>query len=207
MPTYPKTGSIFDNPALGSSTRTALSTQIIIRVNDEPVGAMQSFQERQQRASRRISEVGTDGTIEIVPNAPTQVSLTLNRVAFDGLSLPESFSRGFRNIHSQRIPFDIVVIDQFTGTGNDAVITTYHNCWFTQLGKQYQAETYVVIEDANVDVEFVSSVRGGAPVALSQGVGGSRQLAGTQLDSVETGADSGQTRGSLDFPGLISAAF
>ena len=42
MPTYPATGSILD-----SKTRTGLSTQVIIMVNNEPVGAVQSFQENQ----------------------------------------------------------------------------------------------------------------------------------------------------------------
>jgi hypothetical protein len=96
-------------------------------VENEPVGAIQSFNESQTRSVKAISEIGTDGIIELVPSGPTTVKLTINRMYFDGLSLPEAFSRGFRNLQSQRISFDIVVIDQFTGTGNDAIITTYHN--------------------------------------------------------------------------------
>lgn len=202
MPTYPATGSILD-----STTRTALSTQIIIMVNNEPVGAVQSFAEKQDRSNKRISEVGTDGTIEIVPQAPANITLTISRTAFDGLSVTEAFSRGFRNIQAQRIPFDIVVIDQFTGTGNDAIITTYHNCWFSSIGRTYKSDDYIITEDCGVDVEFVSTIRGGDAVVLSQGAGGGRQLAGTQFDDVEGLADSGARRGALDFPGLISAAF
>lgn len=202
MATYPRTGSILD-----STTHTALSTQVIIMVNNEPVGAVQDFSISQRRTNRRISEIGTDGTIEIVPQSRAEVSLTIRRVAFDGLSLPEGFARGFRNIQSQRIPFDIIVIDQFSGTGDDAIITTFHNCWFNQLDKQYQAEDYIIIENANVDVEYISEQRGGEAVSLSQGVGGSRQLAGVQIDEAELLADSGSRRGALDFPGLISAAY
>ena len=72
MATYPRTGSILD-----STTRTALSTQIIIMVNNEPVGAVQSFSEKQDRSNKRISEVGTDGTIEIVPSSAAKITLTL----------------------------------------------------------------------------------------------------------------------------------
>lgn len=202
MPTYPATGSILD-----STTRTALSTQIIIMVNNEPVGAVQSFGEDQSRTNKRIAEVGTDGTIEIVPQSPTNITLTVNRVAFDGLSITEAFSRGFRNLQAQRIPFDIVVIDQFTGSGDDAIITTYHNCWFNKVGRSYSSDDYIITEDCGVDVEFVSTIRGGDAVVLSQGAGGGRQLSGTQFDDVEGQADSGTRRGALDFPGLISAAF
>lgn len=202
MATYPRTGSILD-----STTHTSLSTQVIIMVGTEPVGAVQDFSISQRRQNRRISEIGTDGTIEIVPQSRAEVTLNIRRVAFDGLSLPEGFSRGFRNLQAQRIPFDIVVIDQFSGTDDDAIITTFHNCWFNSLDKQYQAEDYIIIENAGVDVEYISETRGGEAVALSQGVGGSRQIAGIQTDEAELLADTGVRRGALDFAGLISAAY
>jgi hypothetical protein len=201
MATYPKSGSVLDG-----TTRTALSTQILILVNNEPVGAVQSFQETQNRQIKRIREVGTDGVIEAVPDSSADVDLTITRIVFDGLSLPEAFSRGFKNLKAQRIPFDIVVIDQYTGTDDDAVITTYQNCWFKTLSKTYSSENYVISETANVLVETVRTIRGGEAVALSQGTGGGRQVP-TQLDDVELLADSGARRGALDFPGLISAAF
>jgi len=201
MATYPRTGSILD-----STTRTALSTQIIVMVDNEPVGAIQSFQETQRRNNSRITEVGTDGTIEIVPNQAADFSISVERIVYDGLSVTEAFSRGFRNIQAQRIPFDIVIIDQYTGTDDDAVITTYRGCWFNSIGKTYSSSDYVISENVSIDVENVSTMRGGEAVALSQGTGGSRQISG-QVDSVELLADSGARRGALDFPGLISAAF
>lgn len=201
MATYPKTGSILD-----STTRTALSTQIIVMVNNTAVGALQSFEENQSRDAKRVYEIGTDGTIEIVPESPAKVNLRVSRIVYDGLSVTESFSRGFRNIQAQRIPFDIVVIDQYTGTNDDAVITTYQNCWFTSIAKSYQADNYIITENVDIEVESIKTLRGGDAVALSQGVGGSRQVS-PQIDSVELLADSGIRRGALDFPGLISAAF
>jgi hypothetical protein len=210
MPDYPSTGTILDSAAVeGAKTRTGLSTQIIVYVNEEPVGAIQSFQETQTRQNKRISEVGTDGVIEIIPQSPATVNLVVQRIVFDGLSLPEAFSRGFKNIHSQRIPFDIVVIDKFTGGGDEAVVTVYHNCWFGNLTKTYQVTDYTIIENANVDCEFVSSRRGGEAVAKSQGVGGAREIPNRQIDAVEQRTDAGRggRRGALDFPGLISAAY
>ena len=210
MASYPNTGTLFDNPAVeGAKTRTGLSTQIVITVNGEPVGAVQSFQEGQQRGNKRINEVGTDGVIEIVPQSSATVTLTVNRMVFDGLSITEAFARGFRNIHAQRIPFDIVVIDRFSGSGSDAVVTTYHNCWFSQIGKSYTTSDYTITENCSIDVEHISTERSGEAVALSQGVNGTREIAGRQMDSVELAADAGKggRRGALDFPGLISAAY
>ena len=201
MPAYPKSGSTLD-----STTRTSLSTQIIVMVNNEPVGAIQSFGITQNRGIKDITEVGTDGIIELVPSSANKVSLNINRIYFDGISLPEAFSRGFRNLQSQRIPFDIVVIDQTTGTGDNAIIETYHNCWFESLSTTFTAQDYVIAQTASVKCEYVSTIRGGEAVSLSQGAGGSRQVP-VQLDSAELAADSGNTRGSLVYPGLISAAY
>lgn len=207
MAEYPNTGTIFDNPDNGSKTRTALSTQIVVYVEGEPVGAIQSLQENQTRPTKNITEVGTDGVIEIIPSGAATIKLTIQRVVFDGLSLPEAFSRGYRNIHAQRIPFDIVVIDKFTGDGDNAVVTTYHNCFFTSLSKTYSSSDYMISESANVDAEFMSTTRAGGPVADSQGVNGGREIPGRQIDSVEQSADTGTRRGPLDFAGLISAAY
>tara|TARA_R110002020_G_scaffold50716_9_gene143336 strand:+ start:31283 stop:31888 length:606 start_codon:yes stop_codon:yes gene_type:complete len=201
MATYPKTGSILED-----TISTALSTQIIIYVNDQPVGAIQQFGETQTRQLRRITEIGTDGVIEIVPQSATQISLDLQRVAFDGLSISEAFSRGYVNIQSQRLPFDIVVVDQFSGVGTESIITTYHNCFFQRIGKTYRTDDYIIIQTATVECEYVGSQRGGKAVANSQGTGGGRQMP-FDKDKVEQAADRGKRRGSLDFPGLISAAY
>tara|TARA_Y100001970_G_C14147669_1_gene810792 strand:- start:425 stop:1060 length:636 start_codon:yes stop_codon:yes gene_type:complete len=209
MADYPSTSTIFDKAgATHGTTRTGLSTQIIVYVNGEPVGAIQSFQETQQRNNKRIAEVGTDGWIEIVPQSPAQVSLTVSRIVFDGLSLPESFARGYKNIHAQRIPFDIVVVDKFAG-GDDAskIVTVYHNCWFSNLSKSYTVNDYTITEQANIDCEYVSSQRAGQAVAETQGVGGGRLNEGKQRDLTEQAADRGDRRGVLDFAGLIEATY
>lgn len=197
-----KTGS-----TLSSSISTGLSTQVVVMVGAEVVGAIQNFGENVSRPTRRLGEVGSDGTLEIVPNGLATISLTVNRIYFDGLSLPEAMSRGFKHIHAQRFPFDIVVIDTHAGDGDNAIITTYSGCWFKSLNRSYTIGDFVIAEDGQIEVEAVSSTRGGAPIIESQGAGGGRQIAGSQLDDIEAAADSGQRRGVLDFPGILDAAF
>ena len=125
-----------------------------------------------------------------------------------GLSVTEAFSRGWRNITSQRIPFDIVVIDSFAGDDfENAIVTTYHNCWFTSASRTFSSDNYVITENANMDCEFVSTTRGGGPLSDSTTQNGRDISASTQRDAVEAAADTGSRRGSLDFPGIINAAY
>jgi len=178
------------------------------------VGAVQELTESQNRGLARIVEIGTDGVIEIIPNKATEFELTLNRVVFDGLSLPEAFGRGFRNIQSQRFPFNLQVIDINAGVvdaaggvnKNSTVVTTYHNCWFNRTSTPIKADNYIIIQQATVWVEFISSTRAGAAVAASQGAGGGRSILtpGT-LDPIESQSDSGRRLGSLDAAGILLA--
>ena len=98
MADFPNTQT---NIEAGPRTNSGLSTQIIIKVFNSPVGALQNLQVTQNRGLARIVEVGTDGVIEIVPNKATEYELSATRIVFDQLRLPEAFSRGFRFIASQ----------------------------------------------------------------------------------------------------------
>ena len=203
---YPYTGTTLDQ----GKTRTGLSTQIVIYVNGEPVGAVQSFGLTQQRSTKSITEVGTDGIIEIVPSSATTVTLSITRIVFDGLSITEAFSRSFVNLSAQRIPFDIVVIDRFFGDSKEEhVVTTFHNCWFTNIGKTYNSSDYVIQENCSVAVEYMSTERNGDSVSASQGLNGGREIPNRDVDAsgAEAAAYTGRTRGSLDFPGIIQAAY
>ena len=205
MSDYPNTGTTLD-----SKTRTGLSTQIAITVNGNPVGAVQSFAESQSRGMKEIGEVGTDGFIEIVPQSQTKIKLTLKRIVFDGLSMTEAFSRGFRNIAAQRIPFDIVVIDKFgSSSDSDWVVTTYHNCWFTSLDKTYDSSSYVITEGGSVMAEYMSTVRNEKATAYSSTDGFREIPADMDNAGIEQASDAGDhsRRGSMDFNGIFQAAF
>lgn len=214
MASYPSTGS-----RLTSSISTSLSTQIIIQVelpdgSVAPVGAVQELTESQSRGLARIVEIGTDGVIEIVPQKATEFELSLTRTVFDGLSLPEAFGRGFRNIQAQRFPFNILIIDvnagvvdpQGTVDKNSTVITTYHNCWFNSTSTPIKAENYIIMQQARVWCEFISTMRGSGGVAESQGAGGGRSILGPgKTDSIEIASDVGRRLGGLDFAGILRA--
>jgi len=212
---YPNTGS-----RLTTSISTSLSTQIVIQAvlpdgSIVEVGAVQELTENQNRGLARVAEIGTDTIIEIVPMKQTEFELTLNRTVFDGLSLPEAFGRGFRNIQAQRSPFNIEVIDinaavtdaQGVFDKNTAVITTYHNCWFTRTSTPIKADNYIIVQTATVWCENVSSSRAGQAVALSQAAGGGRSiLTPGQVDPIEASSDVGHRGGSMDFAGLLLSA-
>ena len=201
---YPSSKSSLD-----SKTKTGLSTQIVIMVNNEPIGAIQSFQTTQQRTNKRIPEVGTDGFIEIVPQSQTNITLSVQRIVYYGLSVTQAFGRGFVHLQSQRIPFDIVVIDKFFGDDSEErLVTVYKNCWFNNIGKTYQATDYVISESASIDVETVYTLKGGLPVVDAPGQG-QREIPGIDRDEagVEAAADSGDRRGAMDFPGIVNATY
>ena len=198
MSTYPKTGS-----TLQSSISAGLSTQIIVKVGSDSVGAIQRLQVRQSRPLQRLVELGLDGTLEIVPNQRAEVQLTVSRIVFDRLRLPEAFERGFLNIHSQRLPFDILVIDQTGGEEQNAITHTYVNCWFADYSTPYQADNYIITEEATIQAETVYTRLGSSANAAT---GGARDMK-PQIETIERSADIGERRGTMDAPNLINAAF
>jgi hypothetical protein len=196
--TYPKTGS-----TLQSNISTGLSTQIVVKVGSDTVGALQQLEVRQNRPLARLVELGTDGVLEIVPQQKTDVSLTVRRIVFDRLRITEAFERGYINIKAQRLPFDILVIDQSGGDGENAITHHYINCWFQDISTPYSAENYIITESATIWAEDVSS-RLGSNSNVAQG--GARDMT-PQIEPIERETDLGGRRGTLDAPGLITAAF
>lgn len=199
---------LYTNTTQSAAVNTGLSTQIIIKVDGQSVGAIQTLQVTQGRSLKRIPEVGTDGFIEIVPQAPTTVDLSVTRIVFDRKRLTESFNRGYLNIHAQRNPFDIFVYDfanvepdslddTFDTTSSENVITTiYENCWWTNLQTTYSASDYVITEQGSIQAEFVHSYINGDPDANA-----AVRAAPANDDPLERLADASR-RGSLDARGL-----
>lgn len=194
---YPITGS-----TLNSKISTGLSTQIIIKCGTETVGAIQSLSAKQNRPLERVKELGLDGTLEIVPRSLTEVTLDVKRVVFDQLSLSEAFARGFINIKSQRIPFEILVIDRTAGDDSLAVINNYINCWFTSMNVDYNADNYIIMQNASLWAEDVSTTRNSENAAQ----GGARGI-NYQKEERERDTDKGKYRGTMDASGIINAAF
>lgn len=186
---YPQSGSL-----LSERINSGLSTQIVIKVNNVPVGAIQRLAINQNRDLHRWEEIGTDGIVEIHPKGATKITITVDRVVFDGLRLTESFARGFINIQSQRIPFDVEIIDKSElMDGRNAIVHTFHNCWFNQYNPQFRADSFIVSETAQLWCEYVTTTRD----SLSAVYGGIRKI-NYEYDTIERSTDINGKRGRYE---------
>lgn len=160
--------------------QVALSTQILIEAQDNngvfrAVGAIQSLNATESRPLDRIGEVGTDAIIQITPNAKPTFELSVTRIIFDYQRLPAAFQRGFRHIHTQRIPFDIQVTDynpyqevaSAAGGTPNVVTTRYVNCWLQNYSVAYTQDNYIISENATIWPETVFDFSTGSdPIAV-----------------------------------------
>ena len=197
------TTTIVDNNG-DNKTGTGLSTNIIILVEGNVVGAVQSLQVTEQRPGiKMIDEVGTDGHIDSAPTSSTDISGTCSRVRFDRVRMAEAFSRSYHHVKSQRIPFDIVIQDRFhdADPGN-AIITTIKNVWIERISYTYSASDWLITEEMSWKAEDIFSTLG-----TSSNVVGNTTADGkpVRVNQFEQEADRGRYRGSLDAPGLLTA--
>lgn len=197
---YPQTGSTLFGPNGQNQTRTALSTNIIIKVGPNTIGAIQNLSVTEARSIIMIDEVGTDGHIDGAPNKSTDISGECKRIRFDRMRISEGFGRGFVHAHAQRIPFDIVIIDNWNGDGNSSIITTVQGVWIENISYAYGVDNWVVSDDMRWKAQSISSTLANSNAAT----GGTRNIP-LAIDPIERAADIGQRRGSLDAPGLLQA--
>lgn len=226
MAIAPNTQSTLTLPNGINKTSTALSTNIVILVNDTPVGAVQSLQISEKRAIKMIDEVGNDGHVDSTPNQSTNITGTCQRIRFDRLRITEAFSRGFVHAASQVYPFDIVILDKQKRDQGSQISTVIKNVWISGLDYTYQVNDWVIMDSMTWEAETIFSVLnggsspipGGVPVA----VGGERGIkhmgagpngvvnitSGDGIVNIEQLVDtgSGGRRGSLDAAGLIDIA-
>ena len=203
---YPITGS-----ELGSRISTGLSTQIIVKVGNMTVGAIQRLSVAHTRNIERVKEVGTDGVIEAVPNQPTNYEISVTRIVFDKLRLPESFAKGFINIKSQLVPFDIQIMDRTNGTieddgtgitpGEGVIVHTLTNCWFSKYTSTYDSGNYIITEEATIVCEDIRTNAGNNESS------GSALGTNFQYNPRERATDAGTYRGTLDVDKLITQTF
>lgn len=207
---YPHTGSQLLDSSGRNVTRTGVSTNIIIQVDGNAVGAVQSLNINEDRNIQMIDEVGTDGHIDSVPNKSTNVTGDCKRIRFDNLRIAPAFSRGFVHVCAQRIPFDIVILDIFAADESDAdgfnasdnVITTViKNVWIKSLKVTYQTSDFTISEDMSWEAEHIYSYLGQGQQAVP--APNARQIPVIDDDAFEKQADIGMRRGALDAAGLI----
>lgn len=222
---YPYTGS----PVASSATSTGLSTQILVKVDGIAVGGIQSMRIDQNRALRAITEVGTDGNVEIVPNSATTFEITIERIYFDRKTITEALGRQFINIQAQRYPFDIYVYDfhNVSSSGLDAsydaldsdgtfnltnpldrdnnvttgvMVTVYENCWIKSKSENFTSQDYIISQNVGITAEFCHTFMDNANTAASK-VALPADDAESKLAKLERLVDVSRP-GSLDARGL-----
>lgn len=209
--TFPQTQSTVEI-AGHNGTFTSVSTNILITVGPNPVGAVQELTINETRPIKMIDEVGTDGHIDSVPHQSTTVKGTCNRIRYDRMRISEAFSRGFIHAKSQRYPFNIVIIDTTNGNAlNQAdtsqdIITTIQNVWIADINYTYAANDWVIIDKMQWEAETIYSTLGGGNIPAAQGgIRGMSLALLSPTSDIERAADTGVLRGSIDLPGLASA--
>ncbi|MCZ2224567.1 MAG: hypothetical protein LC122_13160 [Chitinophagales bacterium] len=197
-----------------NKTSTSLSTNIIILVNDVPVGAIKELSIKERREVKMIDELGTDGHIDSVPTKSTDVSGTCQRLRFDALRITEAFGRSFLHLASQVYPFDIVVLDRNRRAGNK-ISTVIKNVWFTDLDTRLSADDWLIQDNVSFVAETIYSVltssKAGSLVGNSAATGRDLGLITSGPFNTEDAVDiervvdtgSGGRRGSLDSGGLL----
>ncbi len=202
--TNTNTGSTLSNGSL-NKTSTGLSTNIIIKVGPTPVGAVQSLDVKENRPIKMVSEVGTDGHIDSVPNQSTDISGNCTRIRYDRMRMTEAFGRAYLHVKSQRYPFDIIIIDRWNGDDESALITTIKNVWFENVSYTYGVSDYILQETASWKAEDIYTTLANGPAAT----GGENSIPlaiQAPTSDIERDTDVGGRRGSLDAPGILRAA-
>lgn len=193
-----KSGVIGDN-----RTGTHLSTNIVIKVDNYIVGAVQKLDITESRTIKMIDEIGTDGHIDSAPTSSTNITGSCERIRFNKQRIAESFGRGYVHAHAQRIPFDIEIHDFFHDADtSNAIITVLKNVWIKEIRYGYQANDWIISETMSFEAEGIKSILNSNNVVM--GVSGGQE--GTiYLNQYEQEADMGKYRGALDAAGVLNA--
>jgi hypothetical protein len=203
----PNTQTVLDGEQNRSLTSVGLSTNIIIEVNGNPVGGVQSLTVNENRAIKMVQEVGTDGNVDSAPQSATKITGNCNRIRVNALRIAPAFGRGFLHAGAQRIPFDIKIKDLMNGSASDqTIITTIHNVWINSISYSYTQGDYIIAETMGWEAEAIWSTMGTSTnSAATSGIRGFT----LQKDNagIEASADTGNRRGALDAAGLLNAYF
>jgi len=191
-----------------NKTSTSLSTNILVLVNDTPVGALQELSVNEARSVTMIQEVGTDGFIDSVPTSSTKISGSCKRIRYDALRITEAMGRSFLHLASQAYPFDFVIIDRNRRGGNK-ISTVIKNVWLTSLQYAYSQGEWIITDNVQWEAETIYSTLVGtgnsAATGGDLGIKSSGPFNAEFTNDIERAVDSGKSgrRGSLDSGGLL----
>lgn len=197
------TRSAFTDAQGNNRTGTHLSTNIVIKVDNYIVGAVQSLDITESRNIKMIDEIGTDGHIDSAPTSSTNITGSCERVRFNKQRIAESFGRGYVHAHSQRIPFDIEIHDFFHDVDkSNAIITVLKNVWIKEIRYSYKADNWIISENMSFEAEAIKSILNNNNVVTGVANG---QEGTIYLNQYEQEADRGVYRGALDAAGVLDA--
>lgn len=202
MARSPNAGSTLSYDSGINKTSTSISTHMIIKVNGVSVGAITDLSINERREVAMISEVGTDGIIDSVPQRSAEVTGSCKRTRFDRLRISQAFGRGFLHVQSQRYPFDIEIIDIQKENPSAQIITTIKNVWITGLSYSFSSDNWVIVDNMEWKAETIYSLENNTAVGSINPAGERTDVLGF-VDVYEQEADSGKRRGALDASGLI----
>lgn len=200
---YPQTGSRLEGSDGSNKTRVHVSTNIIIEVDANTIGAIRSLSIDENRQIRFIDEVGTDGHVDSAPQSSTKITGSCERTRFDGLRIAAAFSRPYVHLKSQRIPFDIVIKDLFASAADDntVLITVIKNVWMNKISTAYKADDFIIVDNMSWEAESIYSTINNTNVVGN--VQGGASLLLLDNNTFEKEADRGGRRGALDGAGLL----
>lgn len=197
------TGTSLVDSQQNNRTATHLTTNIIIKVDGNIIGAVQKLSFSEQRSIYMLKEIGTDGNIDSAPQSATVYGGSCTRVRFARTRIAEAFGRGFVHVHSQRVPFDIEIQDIFADSDRaNAVITILKNVWIDNISTDYSSDNYIISETMSFKFERIYSFINNRNVV--QAASSDRQFP-IVLNQFEQEADRGAYIGALDAPGLLNA--
>jgi len=199
------TNSILTETDGTNKTSTHLSTNIVVKIDNYIVGAIQTLSINEKRQVKMIDELGTDGHIDSVPTKSADVTGQCTRIRFAKQRMAEALGRGYVHIASQRLPFDIEIHDFFHTTDKvNSIITTIKNAWMTSIDYEYQAENWIIMDKMSFEAETIySKVTGGNGNVVQGAVNG--QGGPIILNQYEQEADRGEFRGAMDAAGILTA--
>lgn len=194
------TGTPFTDSDGNNVTQTHLSTHIIIKCNNNVIGAMQEISIDESRSLKPIEEIGTDGIIDLTPNGSVKLSGSCKRVRFSKSRITAAFGLGWIHLKSQRVGFNIEIIDTFTDASNP-IVTTIEGVWIKSIQTAYSAGDWVITDTFSWDAKDIYSIQNNTNVVGPVGPQGQT----IYLNAYERQADRGEYRGAIDAPGLLTA--
>ena len=197
------TGIILGDKNGDNATKTHLSTNIIVKIAGNSIGACQKISVEESRSIEMIPSLAVDGWIDSAPNKPAEVSGSASRIRFASQRILQAFSRPYIHVKSQRIPFDIEIQDTFASSDpSNSIITIIKNVWIKSCSYSYNADNYIITDDLTWVAEDIYSIMNNRNVAQALGEGQNNPIT---LNSYERQADRGLYRGALSASGLMDA--